>query len=213
MDDAFRTKLNRLNTSPSVPKAQGEIQIDHAFIDLCIQETSRNLNRELSINKHTKIHTNSDKFNFRGIPNTPVSSPTKLQETPKTGDQAWIDFLALLPSSKVDPRLLPDLRSLLHGHNLLLPRFLLYPRLGGGDDLGEPGMFGVLLVVVARLLGLEVFGELLEDDGEDAVDGSLVVAVAVPDADEVARETGGEGQAADVVGFEVRLAKGNKGDE
>ncbi len=42
---------------------------------------------------------------------------------------------------------------------------------------------------------------MLEHDGEDAVDGFGVGAVAVPDADEVVVEADGEGEAAEVVAW------------
>ena len=43
-------------------------------------------------------------------------------------------------------------------------------------------MITVCLIPIAVLLGLELVGQLLEDDGEQLLLASLVVSVAVPDS-------------------------------
>ena len=68
-----------------------------------------------------------------------------------------------------------------------------------GYHIAEAGVFTMLLIVVASLLGLEVIRDFRQDDIPDAVDGLLVLTIAGPDKDEIRIETYGEGETADVV--------------
>lgn len=60
-------------------------------------------------------------------------------------------------------------------------------------------MLGMFLVVERARLGLKLLAEGGDDGAEDAVDGGLVAAVAVPDREQVGVVAGYEGEAADVV--------------
>lgn len=65
----------------------------------------------------------------------------------------------------------------------------------------EAGVVRVLLVKVVVGLGLQLGGQVLEDAGDEGVDGVLLGRVAVPDGDEVGVEADGEADAADLVGY------------
>ena len=85
-----------------------------------------------------------------------------------------------------------------------LPLSIPLLRIEHGLQLGrglEPGVIGVLLVEVVVGLGTELGGQLLEDAGEDAVDGLLLGGVAVPDGDVVGVEADGETDAAELVAW------------
>ncbi len=62
-------------------------------------------------------------------------------------------------------------------------------------------MVGMPFIIKMPFAGFNLRGDMLEHDGEDAVDGFGVGAVAVPDADEVVVEADGEGEAAEVVAW------------
>jgi len=62
-------------------------------------------------------------------------------------------------------------------------------------------MLRMPLIIVVSLAGFEIGGNLIEDDGQDAVFCLFVSAVAVPDADEVVVEADGEGETAEVVAW------------
>lgn len=62
-------------------------------------------------------------------------------------------------------------------------------------------MVGVLLVEVVLGLGAQLWRQLVEDAGEDAVDRVLLGGVAVPDGDEVGVEADGEADAAELVAW------------
>ena len=60
-------------------------------------------------------------------------------------------------------------------------------------------MFRVAFVVVSPFSGLNLGADFLEDDVADPVNALLVVAVAVPDGDEVAVEANGIRDAAEII--------------
>lgn len=77
-------------------------------------------------------------------------------------------------------------------------------RIQHGLQLGrglEARVVRVLLVKVVVGLGLQLGGQVLEDAGDEGVDGVLLGRVAVPDGDEVGVEADGEANAADLVGY------------
>ena len=62
-------------------------------------------------------------------------------------------------------------------------------------------MFGVFLVVVRALLGLDFRRETGQQDVQEALDGFGGIAVAIPDRDQVAVEPDREGDAAEIVSW------------
>lgn len=69
----------------------------------------------------------------------------------------------------------------------------------------EARVVRVLLVKVVVRLGLQLGGQVLEDAGDEGVDGVLLGRVAVPDGDEVGVEADGEADAADLVGCVTKV--------
>ena len=67
------------------------------------------------------------------------------------------------------------------------------------DDGAKAFVIGVAFVVVGRRMRFEFIRELLEDGGEDGIDGGLVTSISIPDRDEMAGESDGEGDATDVI--------------
>lgn len=107
-------------------------------------------------------------------------------------------LLQIHPLHILQQRLVPLRTPNLRLRNLPFLR-LFRPLARPGHDLAEAGVLAVLLVVVVARLRFELGGNLFEHDGEDAVFGLVVGAVAVPDGDEVRVEADGHGEAAEVV--------------
>lgn len=77
-------------------------------------------------------------------------------------------------------------------------------RIQNGLQLGrglEARVVRVLFVKVVVGLGLQLGGQVLEDAGDEGVDGVLLGRVAVPDGDEVGVEADREADATDLVGY------------